>query len=186
MIKNRTDKQEDIMNIQLSDHFTYKRLLKFTIPSIVMMVFTSIYGIVDGLFVSDFVGSNALSSINIVMPLVMTVGAFGFMLGTGGSAEVSKALGEGRRDKAKQYFTLLILAVVACGVILSAICIALIRPLSFLLGASELLIEDCVTYGSILLLGSVFFMLQTSFQTFFVAAEKPRIGLSRVIRSLPR
>lgn len=165
------------MKIQLSDHFNYRHLLKFTIPSIVMMVFTSIYGVVDGLFVSNFVGSNALSSINIVMPLIMSVGAFGFMLGTGGSAEISKSLGEGKTNQAKQYFTTLVLTVIACGIVLSAICIALIRPLSYFLGASDLLIEDCVTYGSILLFGSVFFMLQTSFQTFFVVAEKPNLGL---------
>ncbi|WP_124065551.1 MATE family efflux transporter [Clostridium sp. E02] len=171
------------MNIQLSDHFSYKRLLQFTIPSIIMLVFTSIYGVVDGLFVSNFVGSNALSSINIIYPLIMAVGAFGFMLGTGGSAEISKAMGEGKREKAKEYFTLLILVVILIGIILSVICIALMRPICYLLGASELLIEDCVTYGEILLFGSVFFMLQTSFQTFFVVAEKPKLGLALTILS---
>ncbi|WP_026477501.1 MATE family efflux transporter [Alkaliphilus transvaalensis] len=171
------------MKIQLSDHFNYRHLLRFTIPSIVMMVFTSIYGVVDGLFVSNFVGSNALSSINIIMPLVMSIGAFGFMLGAGGSAVISKALGEGKTNQAKQYFTTLILTIIACGIVLSAVCIILIRPISYLLGASDLLIEDCVTYGSILIFGSVFFMLQTSFQTFFIVAEKPKLGLLLTVAS---
>ncbi len=171
------------MRIQLSDHFNYRRLFRFTLPSVVMMVFTSVYGLVDGLFVSNCVGSNALSSINIVYPLVMIVGAVGFMLGTGGSAEVSKALGQGKHEDACQYFTTLILTLLACGVCLSALCIAFIRPLVRLLGASALLLEDSVTYGTILLLGSPFFMLQSAFQTFFVAAEKPKLGLGLTVLS---
>lgn len=165
------------MKIQLSDHFNYRRLLRFTLPSIIMMVFTSIYGVVDGLFVSNIVGSRALSSINIIMPLIMSIGAFGFMFGTGGSAVIAKTLGEGKEKLAKQYFTTLVLTIIVCGIILSAVCLIFIRPISYLLGASDLLIEDCVTYGTILVLGSVFFMLQTSFQTFFIIDERPKLGL---------
>jgi len=171
------------MKIQLSDHFTYKRLLKFTLPSIIMLLFTSIYGVVDGIFVSNFVGSNALSSINIIYPLVMIVGAFGFMLGTGGSAEVAKTLGEGDKKKANKYFTMLIITIAIIGIALSAICIIFIRPLSYLLGASDILVEDCIVYGTISLIGTVAFMFQTTFQSFFIVAEKPKIGLALTVMS---
>lgn len=171
------------MKIQLSDHFTYKRLLKFTLPSIIMMLFTSIYSVVDGIFVSNFVGSNALSSINIIYPLIIIVGAFGFMLGTGGSAEVAKTLGEGDKVKANKYFTMMILTIALIGIVISAICIIFIRPISYLLGASNILLEDCITYGTILLIGSVAFMFQTTFQSFFIVAEKPKMGLLFTILS---
>lgn len=165
------------MNIKLSDHFTYKRLLMFTLPSVIMMIFTSIYSVVDGLFVSNVVGSNALSSVNIIYPLAMVIGAFGFMLGSGGSAEVAKVMGMGKTQQANQYFTMLIIVVTILGVALSALGFVFIRPVSYLLGASELLIEDCVIYGRIMVAGSVAFMLQTMFQSFFMAAGKPQIGL---------
>ncbi len=171
------------MRIQLSDHFSYNRLLRFTFPSIIMMVFTSIYSVVDGIFVSNFVGSNAISSVNIIFPLTTLVGAFGFMLGTGGSAEIARAFGEGRRRDARQYFTTLILTIIAIGIVTSVVCIVFIRPLSYLMGANDVLIEGCVTYGTILLIGNTFFMLQVSFQAFFVVAEKPKIGLALTIVS---
>ena len=171
------------MKIQLSDHFTYGRLLRFTLPSIVMMIFTSIYSVVDGMFVSNIVGANALSSINIIMPLIMVVGAFGFMLGTGGCAEVSKTLGEGDGKRADEYFSLLISTIIVIGVSLSAVCIIFIRPVARLLGASDILMADCITYGVILLAGCTFFMLQTSFQTFFIAAERPHLGLALTVAS---
>ena len=158
------------MTIQLSDHFSFHKLFRFTLPSIVMMIVTSIYSVVDGLFVSNLVGDNALAAVNIIFPLTMIVGAFGFMLGTGGSAEVARAMGMGEPDKARQYFTTLIL--------LSALCVLFIRPLSLLLGASQVLLADCVSYGTIMLAGSVPFMLQTSFQSFLVAAERPKMGLT--------
>ena len=166
------------MTIQLSDHFSFHKLFRFTLPSIVMMIVTSIYSVVDGLFVSNLVGDNALAAVNIIFPLTMIVGAFGFMLGTGGSAEVARAMGMGEPDKARQYFTTLILTVVAGGALLSALCILFIRPLSILLGASQVLLADCVSYGTIMLAGSVPFMLQTSFQSFLVAAERPKMGLT--------
>ena len=137
------------MNIQLSDHFTMGRLLRFTLPSIVMMVCTSIYSVVDGLFVANIVGSDALASINIVMPLFLVLGAFGFMLGTGGSAEVAKTMGEGRDEDAKSYFTNLTLAVAVLGVALTLGTVFFIRPISYLLGASDRLIDYCVVYGII-------------------------------------
>ncbi len=172
-----------IMRIQLSDHFTMRRLLRFTLPSIVMMVVTSIYSVVDGLFVANVVGSNALASINIVMPMFLILGAFGFMMGSGGSAEVAKTMGEGREDDAKSYFTTLTIAVAVLGVGLTAATIFFIRPLSYFMGASDLLIEDCVIYGTICLIGNIPYMLQTFFQTFFITAEKPKLGMVLTIAS---
>ncbi len=171
------------MKIRLSDHFTTSRLLRFTFPSIVMMVFTSIYSVVDGLFIANCVGSNALSAINIIFPALMILGAFGFMLGAGGSAEVGRALGEGKPELAKKYFTTLILTIVFLGALLSALVFLLIRPISVLLGATDLLIDDCIIYGRILAAGNVFFMLQSAFQTFFVLAEKPKLGLLFTVAS---
>lgn len=148
-----------------------------------MMVFTSIYSVVDGIFVSNFVGSNAISSVNIIFPLISTIGAFGFMLGTGGGAEIARAFGENRHNDAREYFSTLILTIVAIGISSSLLCIAFIRPLSYFMGANDVLIEGCVTYGTILLIGNTFFMLQVAFQAFFVVAEKPKIGLALTVVS---
>lgn len=165
------------MKIQLSDHFTYSRLFKFVLPSIIMMVFTSLYSVVDGLFISNCVGSNALASINIIYPLVTIIASFGFMLGTGGGATISKTLGQGENKKAKEYFSMLILVDIVMGLILSIICIIFIEPIAYLMGANDTLIHDCIIYGRILLVGTTFFMLQNAFQTFFIVAEKPHFGL---------
>ena len=165
------------MQIKLSDHFSYRKLLRFTLPSIIMMVISSIYSVVDGLFVSNLVGDLALSSVNIVFPVAMIVGSFGFMLGTGGSAIVARTMGEGDQEQANRYFSMIILAVVLLGVVLSIICVIFMEPIARLAGASDALIDDCIVYGRILLAGSVPFMLQTSFQSFFVVAEKPQMGL---------
>ena len=165
------------MQIRLSDHFTLGRLLRFTLPSVIMMVVASLYSVVDGLFVSNLVGDLALSAVNIVMPIAMIVGAFGFMLGTGGSAIVARTMGEGDRDLANRYFSLFVWCVVGLGAALSLVCVIFMEPIVRLAGASDLLVDDCVTYGRILLAGSVPFMLQTSFQSFFVAAERPHAGL---------
>lgn len=166
------------MQIKLSDHFSYGRLLRFTLPSIIMMVISSIYSVVDGLFVSNLVGDLALSSVNIVFPVAMIVGSFGFMLGTGGSAIVARTMGEGDQPLANRYFSMIIYAVVVLGAVLSAVCVIYMEPIARFAGASDALISDCVVYGRILLAGSVPFMLQTSFQSFFVVAEKPHLGLA--------
>ncbi|WP_251448562.1 MATE family efflux transporter [Vermiculatibacterium agrestimuris] len=165
------------MKIQLSDHFTYPRLFRFTLPSIIMMIVTSIYSTVDGLFVSNVVGQNALAAVNIVYPLTMIVGAFGFMLGTGGSAEVARAMGMGEGEKARQYFTTLILTIIALGAALSILCVIFMEPLALLFGADEALLDDCVVYGVIMIAGAPAFMLQTSFHSFLVCAERPKMGL---------
>ena len=165
------------MQIKLSDHFSYGRLLRFTLPSIIMMVISSIYSVVDGLFVSKLVGDLALSSVNIVFPVAMIVGSFGFMLGTGGSAIVARTMGEGDQPLANRYFSMIIYAVVVLGAVLSTVCVIYMEPIARFAGASDALIGDCVVYGRILLAGSVPFMLQTAFQSFFVVAEKPHLGL---------
>ncbi len=165
------------MRIQLSDHFTYKKLLRFVLPSIIMMVFTSIYGVVDGLCVSNFVGKTPFAAINLIMPFVMIFGGIGFMFGTGGSALVAKTLGEKQSEKANRYFTMMVWVTLIVGVIISIIGIIFMRPISVLLGADEAMLEDCVIYGRIVIGFNTAFMLQNLFQSFLIAAEKPRLGL---------
>ena len=164
------------MNIKLSEHFTYGKLLRFSFPSIMMMIVSSVYTIVDGFFVSRCVGKNAFAAINLIMPILMAIGAIGFMAGTGGSALIAKTLGEGHKDKANRYFTMITYTECIATLIVSAITFVYIRQISELLGASELIIDDCVLYGRILLASMVFFVLQNSFLSFLVTAEKPRIG----------
>jgi putative MATE family efflux protein len=166
------------MRIQLSDHFTYRRLLRFVFPTVVMMIVTSVYGIVDGLFISNVVGSSAFASVNLIMPFLMALAAFGFMIGTGGSALVSKTLGERERDKANRYFSMLIWVTAVMGAILSALGFVFMRPISLWLGASDQLVENCVIYGRTVIVAGAFYMLQNAFQSFFVAAEKPKLGLA--------
>ena len=166
-----------MVNIQISEHFNYGKLIRFTIPTIAMMIFTSVYGVVDGIFVSNFVGSDAFAAVNLIMPALMIMGSIGFMIGTGGSALVSKFLGEGKREKANEVFSMLIAVVIIVGGALSIIGFVAIRPIAQLLGADERLIEYCVQYGRILLVGNVPFMLQNTFQSFLVVAERPQMGL---------
>ena len=137
------------MQIKLSDHFTYGRLLRYTLPTIVMIIFTSLYSVVDGLFVSNLVGDLALSAVNIAFPITMIIGAFGFMLGTGGSAIVARTLGEGKPELASRYFTLFIWCVAGLGVVLSIVTIAFIEPIMRFAGASDLPLEDCITLCSV-------------------------------------
>lgn len=165
------------MRIQLSDHFTYKKLIRFVLPSIIMMIFTSIYGVVDGLFVSNFVGKTAFAAINLIMPFLMGLSALGFMIGTGGSAIVAKTLGEKKKEKANEYFSMLVYTTVIGGIIISVTGFFLVRPVSVLLGASGALLDNCVLYGRIMFLSMTPFMLQNVFQSFFVTAEKPKLGL---------
>ena len=175
------------MKIQLSDHFTYKRILRFAFPPIVMMVFTSIYGVIDGLFVSNFIKDNGASfeAINFIMPYLMLLGAVGFMFGTGGGALVAKHLGMGERDKANSLFSLFIYLPAILGVIITVIGLFLLRPVSIFLGAepdSEML-NLSLRYGQIFLLGLPFYMLQIEFQGFFATAEKPNLGLIFTVAS---
>lgn len=165
------------MAISLSEHFTYKKLIRFVLPCVIMMMVTSVYSIVDGFFVSNFVGKNSFAAVNLVMPVLMALGSFGFMIGTGGSALVAFTLGEGKKEKATQIFTMLVMVIVVVGIALSVIGFLFMEQIAILLGASELILEDCILYGRILLLANVFFMLQNSYQSFFVVAERPKMGL---------
>ena len=169
------------MKIQLSEHFTYKKLLRFVLPSIIMMIFTSIYGIVDGLFVSNYVGMTAFAAVNLVMPIMMGVSALGFMIGTGGSAIVAKTLGEGEHKKANAYFSLLVYVTFIGGIVFSICGMLLVRPVASLLGAEGTLLDNCVLYGRICFISMPAFMLQNIFQSFFVTAEKPKLGLVVII-----
>ena len=165
------------MQISLSDHFTYQKLLRFVAPSILMMIITSIYSIVDGFFVSNFVGKNSFAALNLIFPVIMALAAVGFMIGTGGSALIAKTLGEGKPRKANEIFSMLVIVLAAGGAILSGVCIVFLRPISFAVGATDLTIDDCVLYGRVLLAALPFFMLQNSFQSFLATAEKPHFGL---------
>lgn len=171
------------MKIQLSDHFNYKKLLQFTLPSIIMMIFTSIYSVVDGFFVSNFVGKTPFAAVNFIMPFLMILGAIGFMFGTGGSALISKTMGEGKPEKAKQQFSLFIYVSLICGIIIAVFGFIFIRPIASLLGAEGTMLNDCVTYGRILLVVLPAYMLQYEFQSFFVTAEKPQLGLTVTVMS---
>lgn len=159
------------MKIQLSEHFTYKKLLRFVFPSIVMMIFTSIYGVVDGLFVSNYVGKTSFAAVNLIMPLLMILSALGFMMGTGGSAIVSKTMGEGKKEKANEYFSMMVCVTICGGLVLSTLGFIFIRPIAEALGARGEMLEQCVLYGRISMLSLTAFMLQNVFQSFFVAAE---------------
>ncbi|MCI9212493.1 MAG: MATE family efflux transporter [Ruminococcus sp.] len=165
------------MRIQLSDHFTYKRLLRFTIPSIIMMICTSVYSIVDGLFVSNYVGTTPFAALNLMMPLLMGISTVGFMIGTGGSALVAIKLGEGEREKANAYFSMLIYILIGIGLAVAVTAFLLMRPIAYAIGATDAMIEYCVLYGRILCVSLTGFMLQIAFQSFFIVAEKPELSL---------
>ncbi len=169
------------MNIQLSEHFNYKKLLRFTLPSIVMMIFTSIYGVVDGFFVSNFVGKTPFAAVNFIMPFLMILGSVGFMFGTGGSALISKTMGEGDKERAKRLFSLFIYVSAGCGIVIAVLGLIFIRPIAGLLGAEGTMLDNCVTYGRIILAALPAYMLQYEFQSFFVTAEKPQLGLAVTI-----
>ncbi len=169
------------MSIRISDRFSYKTLLKFTLPSIAMMIFTSIYGVVDGLFVSNLAGDIPFKAVNFIMPFLMIPGSVGFMFGTGGTAIVSNTFGKGDSEKANELFSLFVYVTFVLGVVLAAVCIAFIRPIALLLGAEGELLENSVVYGRIVLCALPFLVLQYLFQSFFVAAEKPRLGLFVII-----
>ena len=165
------------MRIQLSEHFTYGKLLRFTLPSIVMMIFTSIYGVVDGLFVSNYVGKTPFAAVNLIFPLLIILGALGFMVGTGGTAIVAKTLGEGDHERANRYFSMMVYVTMLGGVVLGVLGILLTPQVSRLLGAEGEMLDNCIVYSRVVLIGLPFFMLQNVFQSFFVAAEKPKLGL---------
>ena len=169
------------MEIKLSEHFTFGKLLKFVFPSVVMMVFTSIYNVVDGFFVSNFVGKASFAAVNLITPLLMLGGAIGFMIGTGGSALVAKLLGAGDKEKANRIFSLLIYATIVISMVLSVCGMIFFKRIAFRLGARGEVLEDCVRYGMILMPALVMFLLQNEFQSFLIVAEKPKLGLALTV-----
>ena len=171
------------MQIQLSDHFTYIKVIRFTLPTIAMMIFTSVYSVVDGFFVSNFAGKTPFAAINLIMPVLIILGTVGFIFGTGGTALVAKTYGEGEREKANRLFSLFVYIAFAVGVILSVAGQIFIRPVASLLGAEDDLLYNCVLYGRIILVSLPFFILQIMFQNFFVAAEKPQLGFIITVSS---
>lgn len=171
------------MRIELSDHFTYRRLLRFSLPSVMMMIFTSIYGVVDGFFVSNFAGKTPFAAVNLIMPFLQIVATVGFIFGTGGSALVAKTIGEGDRDRANRYFSLFIYVSLTIGLLLTVLGILLLSTVCAWLGATGEMLENCITYGRIILFALPFFILQLEFQSFFVTAEKPELGLGITVAS---
>ncbi len=165
------------MEIQLSEHFDYKKLMKFTFPSVIMMIFTSIYGVVDGLFVSNFVGKTAFTAINFAMPVLMILGAVGFMFGTGGSAIIAKTMGEGKSEEANKQFSLFVYASAIIGAVLAVLGIIFLPSILALLGAEGNMLDTAVLYGRIILCALPAYVLQYAFQSFFITAEKPDLGL---------
>ena len=169
------------MKIQLSDHFTYSKLFRFTLPSIAMMVFTSIYGVVDGYFVSNFAGKTAFAAINLIMPFVMVLGGMGFMIGTGGTALVSKVLGQRNKATANRYFSMMIEVTLLLGILLGVLGVVFMEPMARFLKATDEMMADCVLYGRIVNAFTAAFMLQNVFQSFLIAAEKPKLGLAATV-----
>ncbi len=165
------------MDIQLSDHFNYKKLLRFALPSVFMMIFTSIYGVVDGFFVSNYVGKTPFAAVNFIMPVLMILGGLGFMFGTGGSALIARLMGEGEKEKANSVFTLLVIATIILSVVLLIPAIIFLPQIAKALGGEGQMLTDAVLYGRIILAVLPFFMIQFEFQSFFVTAEKPTLGL---------
>ena len=162
---------------ELSGHFNLKRLLGFTLPSVIMLIFTSVYGIVDGYFVSNYAGKTPFAAVNFIMPVLMILGCIGFMFGTGGGALIAKTMGEGESKKANEIFTLIVAVSAACGVVLSVLGIIFLPRLAELFGTDGQLLENSVTYSRIILAALPFYILQFEFQCLFATAGKPRLGL---------
>lgn len=165
------------MKQHLSDHFTYKKLIRYALPSVVMTMFVSLYGIMDGIFVSNFADKTSFAAISFILPFVSAINAFGYMIGTGGAALIAKTLGEHEREKANQLFSLLIIFTVIIGIVMSAVGLLIMRPVAIMMGASGDLLEKSVLYGGIMISCQTEIMLQTVFQSLLPAAEKPKMGL---------
>ncbi|MCR5698399.1 MAG: polysaccharide biosynthesis C-terminal domain-containing protein, partial [Treponemataceae bacterium] len=169
------------MHIQLSEHFTFGKLLRFTFPSIMMMIFTSIYSVVDGIFVSNFVGKTSFAAVNLVMPVLMLCASLGFMIGTGGSALVAMLLGEGKKEKANETFSLLIYVSLIMGIVIATLAFIFMDKIVVLLKAEGQLARDAVFYARIVVVCGPVFILQNIFQSFLIVAERPKMGLALTI-----
>lgn len=165
------------MKIQLSDHFTYSKLIRFTIPSIVMIIFTSIYTMVDGFFISNYVGKTAFASINLIFPYIQILGGMGTMLGVGGSALVAVTLGTGDTHKARKYFTMMTYLMAIVGVVCTLLGFLFLEPMAHVFGATEAMMDDCLIYGGTCLIFNTVWLMQYGFQSYLVVAEKPKFGL---------
>ncbi len=165
------------MRIQLSDHFSYGKLIRFTLPSITMMIVTSIYSVVDGYFISNFVGKTAFASVNLIIPYLQILGGVGAMLGIGGSALTAKTLGEGDIPRARRYFTMMVYLMIAAGVLFGAIGAIFLRPMAYVFGATDDMIGDIMVYGNTCMVFIVAFVVQYGVQSFLIVAEQPKLGL---------
>ncbi len=164
------------MQYALDGHYGYRRLIRSSIPGVAMMLVGSIYSVVDGLFVSNFVGTTAFAALNVIWPAIMLIGALGLMIGTGGSALVAKTMGEGDHDRAHQMFTMLVQFTFVLSALFMVPLFFLMEPLARMLGAEGEMVNQCVIYGRICSLGLPAFMLQMAFQSFYMTAEKPQLG----------
>ncbi len=165
------------MSIKLSDHFTYQKLIRFIFPSVIMMIFTSMYSIVDGFFISNYAGKTAFAASSLIYPLIGILGALGFMMGTGGTAIVGKLLGEQKNRQANEAFSMLVCVTAIGGIAFAAVGLFFLEEIAVAFGAQGQMLTDSVLYGRLCLIGIPFFMLQFFFQSFFVTAEKPKLGL---------
>lgn len=166
------------MNIQLSDHFNYPKLLKLTFPSMIMLVVTSLYSVVDGFFISNYAGKVSFAAVNFIMPVLMIVGSIGFMMGTGGGALIAKTLGEQDGARANSIFSMVVYLSILGGAFLTVAGILFLKPVASLLGAEGALLEESARYGRIVLLAAPAFILQFEFQCLFATANKPGLGLA--------
>lgn len=166
------------MNIRLSDHFTAGRMIRYTLPSMLMMIFTSIYGMVDGFFISNYAGSTQFAAVNLIMPFIMIMGVIGTVFGSGGSALISMKMGMGEKEEANQIFSFLVWTAIITGAVLSVFGFFMAGPVAELFGASEKMYPYCVTYCRILMFGNIQFILQYMFQVMMPTAEKPGLGLA--------
>ena len=166
------------MKIQLSEHFTYGKLIRFALPSIGMMIFNSIYGVVDGIFVSNFAGKTAFAAVNLIMPFLMMLGTVGFMIGSGGTALISMTLGMGDKKRANEIFSMLTWICIISGLVLSTAALLFLRPVAIMLGAEGGILENCMLYGRIVIPATTAYLLQFAFQSFCVTAEKASLSLT--------
>ena len=165
----------------LSDHFTYRKIFRMTIAPILMMIFTSLYVVVDGLFIANFVGKDAYAGENLIFPIIMIIGGIGFMFGTGGSALSAKLLGEGKKEEANQVFSMLLVFTFLVGIIVSIGGYFLVETFahgmaSITEDATDEMVKEAITYGKILIIGQAIFMLQNYFQSFLLVDERSRLG----------
>lgn len=165
------------MSIQIFEHLSYRKIIRFTSPTITMLVLSSIYGVVDGFFVSNFVGKTSFAAVNFIIPFLMILSSMGFMFGTGGGALISKTFGEGDLEKAKQLFSSIVYITIVAGIVFCGLGLICIRPFALKFGAEGQLLEDCVSYGSIVLLALPLQLLQYEFQCLASTSGKPVLGL---------